>query len=333
MDKRFQVFLSSTYADLKEERKLVIQTLIEMDCIPAGMEIFPATDEEQWVFIKKIIDDCDYYILIIGGRYGSLTKEGISYTEKEYDYALEKGLKVLAFLHEKPENISLAKSDIQEQLRLKLSDFRNRVSENRLIKYWNNASELPGLVALSLTKTIKTYPAVGWVRATSVSNEEILSEINVIRKENEALKKANAQLVVTNDYTIKEIADLSDCFEILLKYNIKSGGMISQRSNKCTMKWLEIFVAISPYLVKHPHEEIVKSIISEYIASKYKLPGYSHDIADQVFQTISLQLKAHGLVNINYSKSSTGGMALFWSITKKGEKLMMETRIIRKEKR
>ena len=64
MDKRYQVFVSSTYADLKEERSRVIQTIMELDCIPAGMEIFPAIDEEQFNFIKKIIDDCDYYLLI-----------------------------------------------------------------------------------------------------------------------------------------------------------------------------------------------------------------------------------------------------------------------------
>jgi hypothetical protein len=87
VEKRYQVFVSSTYADLKEERQHVTQALMEMDCIPAGMELFPATDEEQWEFIKRIIDDCD--LLIIGGRYGSTTDEGISYTEKEYDYAVE----------------------------------------------------------------------------------------------------------------------------------------------------------------------------------------------------------------------------------------------------
>ncbi|HJV93592.1 MAG TPA: DUF4062 domain-containing protein, partial [Azonexus sp.] len=82
MNKRYQVFVSSTYADLKDERQSVIQALMEMDCIPAGMELFPAADEEQWLFIKKIIDDCDYYLLVIGGRYGSTTSDGISYTEK-----------------------------------------------------------------------------------------------------------------------------------------------------------------------------------------------------------------------------------------------------------
>ena len=121
MDKRYQVFVSSTYADLKQERQKVIQALMEMDCIPAGMEIFPAADEEQWEFIKSIVDDCDYYVLIIGGRYGSLTPEGISYTEKEYDYAVSLGLKVLAFIHEAPDDIPVGKSDIDPDLRDKLA--------------------------------------------------------------------------------------------------------------------------------------------------------------------------------------------------------------------
>src|SRR5271154_5705514 len=107
MDKRYQVFVSSTYADLKEERRTIIQTLIEMDCIPAGMELFPAADEEQFEFIKSIINDCDYYLLIIGGRYGSTTPDGLSYTEKEYDYAIQRGIKVIALIHEKPEDIPL----------------------------------------------------------------------------------------------------------------------------------------------------------------------------------------------------------------------------------
>lgn len=67
METRFQVFLSSTYADLREERTRVIQALLELDCIPSGMEHFPATDEEQFEFIKRVIDVCDYYVVIIGG--------------------------------------------------------------------------------------------------------------------------------------------------------------------------------------------------------------------------------------------------------------------------
>lgn len=167
MEKRYQVFVSSTYADLKEERQRVIQTLMEIDCIPSGMELFPALDEEQWEFIKKVIDDCDYYLLIIGGRYGSTTAEGISYTEKEYDYAVSKGIRVIALLHGHPDSIPFGKSEVLPEVRERLNSFRNKVARNRLVKFWNTAEELPSLVSISLLNTIRTYPATGWIRGGS----------------------------------------------------------------------------------------------------------------------------------------------------------------------
>jgi hypothetical protein len=145
MDIRYQVFVSSTFADLQEERRGVIQTLMEISCSPAGMELFPAQDEEQLEFIKRVIDDCDYYLLIIGGRYGSTTAEGVSYTEQEYDYAISRGLKVVALLHESPEELPLKKSEADSVGREKLAAFRTRVSEGRLVKFWRDASDLQGL--------------------------------------------------------------------------------------------------------------------------------------------------------------------------------------------
>ena len=89
MEKRYQVFVSSTYDDLQDERQEIIKALLELDCIPAGMELFPAANDDQWTLIKKVIDGCDYYVVIIAGRYGSTGDKGISYTEMEYRYALD----------------------------------------------------------------------------------------------------------------------------------------------------------------------------------------------------------------------------------------------------
>src|SRR5438477_5129516 len=98
-EKRYQAFVSSTFQDLQEERQEVIQALLELDCIPSGMELFPAANEDQWTLIKRVIDDCDYYIVIIGGRYGSVGPDGKSFTEMEYEYAISKNKPVIAFLH------------------------------------------------------------------------------------------------------------------------------------------------------------------------------------------------------------------------------------------
>jgi len=194
LEKRYQVFVSSTYADLKDERQKVMQTLMKMDCIPAGMELFPATDEEQFEFIKRIIDDCDYYLLIIGGRYGSITAQGISYTEQEYKYALERKLKVIALLHKNPDQIPFDKSEQTPELRVRLQDFRDKAATGRVVEFWKNAEELPGIVALSLINTIKIFPAIGWVRADKVSSEELLIEINELRKKNAEISKALSEI-------------------------------------------------------------------------------------------------------------------------------------------
>ena len=87
-ERRYEVFVSSTFFDLQEERAAVSKVLLEMDAFPAGMELFPATDADSWTLIQQVIDSADYYLLIVGGRYGSIndTTE-LSYTEMEYDYA------------------------------------------------------------------------------------------------------------------------------------------------------------------------------------------------------------------------------------------------------
>jgi hypothetical protein len=313
MDKRYQVFISSTYADLKEERSKVIQTIMELDCIPAGMEIFPAIDEEQFNFIKSIIDDCDYYLLIIGGRYGSLSDDGLSYTEKEYNYAIEKGIKVIAFIHDNPESIPLGKSEKDSDLREKLELFKRSVSTGRLIKHWRTAEELPGLVALSLSKTIKTYPAIGWVRATLTSNVELLEELNQQRKENQELKiKIQSLDFKVSDKQLKNLAGLDDIIEVKGSNNKASDRSSSKWNLEIT--WSELFQLISPYLMDHPNDQKAEKTFSEVLFKRAAAYGYSPLIDKQIYQTI----------NIRYTKTSQGGMGLFWSLTQQGEQLMYE---------
>jgi hypothetical protein len=86
MDKRYQVFISSTFIDLKDERQAVLRAILELDHMPAGMELFPAADDSAWQLIKDVIDASDYYVLIIGGRYGSLDETGLSSHRKTAPY-------------------------------------------------------------------------------------------------------------------------------------------------------------------------------------------------------------------------------------------------------
>jgi hypothetical protein len=325
MDKRYQVFVSSTYADLKEERDRVFQTLMEMDCIPAGMELFPAMDEEQFEFIKRVIDDCDYYILIIGGRYGSVTPEGISYTEKEYDYAIERGLKVLAFIHEKPEDIPVGKSESDPQLRSRLVAFREKVSKGRLVKFWKIAEELPGLVSTSLNKTIKTYPAIGWVRTNQVSSAEILGELNELRKRNKELEETVSKTTINPlEPKIDNLAALDEKVEISGTHWMNN----QRRYWEKNLSWVEVFGLIAPYLLQPQVDQYVRGILLASLEPE----GDTPILNDQIFQTVKIQLIALGLIEVQYAGTTQGGMALFWKLTQKGHELMMQVRTIKSPK-
>ncbi len=327
MDKRYQVFVSSTYADLKEERQRVIQALIEMDCIPAGMELFPAADEEQLEFIKRVINDCDYYVLIIGGRYGSTTAEGVSYTEKEYDYAISLGLKVIALLHENPDEIPFGKSEPDALGRAKLEEFRKKVSTGRLVKGWKTADQLPALVTMSLVHMTKVLPAVGWVRADKVAGIEVLTELNELRKRYAKLQLAAGKLTPA----VENLAGLEDKIE--LYGTARHGAFNSRYYNevwKATYTWREIFACIAPYLESFPNDELVKSTLLSHAFARSRVGGDSPKLDDQLFRTVALQLKALQLVNTEYSETVSGGRALFWSLTPLGERTMMEVRTVKR---
>ena len=324
MDKRYQVFLSSTYTDLIDERQLVIQALMEIDCIPAGMELFPAVDEEQLEFIKKVIDDCDYYLLIIGGRYGSTAPDGISYTEKEYNYAVSKGLKVVALIHGEPGKISFEKSEQTSEQRERLTSFINKVKTGRLVNFWTTPAELPGLVSSNMMRTIKMHPAIGWVRADKIATEALLTEINELRKKNEEMQKVISEFSADENYSIEEIADFDSDFTI--HFNDRYDNQ-----KEIKISWKKIFSTISPFFVAYIDEYRVRHVLSNYFKNHYIMNELSSlTIDEQDFKTITIQLRAYGLIENVYTKTRDG-MVLFWHLTKKGERLMMENRIVRKD--
>jgi hypothetical protein len=161
--KKYQVFLSSTYQDLKDERRLVIETIIKSDCMPVGMEFFPASPDDPLKYIKKIIDDSDFYLLIIRGRYGTIPKnEKYSFTELEYEYAKSVNKKIIAFIYHDIEGLCNNLND--KRTLSKIKKFIKKL--DGISKPWGNKYELSTQVVLSLNELRKSPDENGWVKAT-----------------------------------------------------------------------------------------------------------------------------------------------------------------------
>lgn len=181
MNKKYQVFISSTFDDLRDERRKVQDTILSMYQFPIGMEMFSADDEEQWKIIKETIDSSDYYVLIIGHRYGTVIESGkyagISYTEKEYNYAVSKKIPVLAFLIDNNVPVLPKNIEVYIEKRRKLEEFINRVKKGRMVQWWSTKDDLANKVMNSLNKQINKNKRPGWIRSDS-SNIVMIASID-----------------------------------------------------------------------------------------------------------------------------------------------------------
>ena len=170
MDKIYQIFVSSTFEDLKLERQEVMAAVVSTGNVPVGMEYFPAGNASPFDYIKQQIDSVDYYILIIAGKYGSINKEAcISYTEMEFNYAVEKGVPIAVLQYRDITKLTGDKLEIDDIMkRALLEEFRKKSKEGRMVDFWESPIELRMKVKDAISNLIKNSPRTGWVRADQV---------------------------------------------------------------------------------------------------------------------------------------------------------------------
>jgi hypothetical protein len=353
MDKRYQVFVSSTYEDLRDERQEVMQALLELDCIPAGMELFPAANEDQWTLIKKVIDDCDYYIVVIGGRYGSLGPDGISYTQMEYEYAVSQNKPVIGFIHQDPSSISAKKTEKSPEGQIKLEEFRILVQQ-KMCKYWSNPDDLGSVVSRSLVKLIKNTPAIGWVKADLLPDKSTTEEILRLRQQIEDLQDQLLESQQALPSGIENLAQGDDVFTIKLNLigfkpaNVSAGKITDPPSSKNFQRsfettWNKMFSVVSPLLIDEASDNILRSAIGSFLEEDAKdrlqtldeLQGYTIrrlTIDDEDFNTIKVQLLALKLITKSTKRKnrSVNDKSAYWTLTPYGENVMMSLRAIRK---
>lgn len=341
MDKRYQVFVSSTFEDLQEERKEVIQVLLESNCIPAGMELFQASDDDQWTLIKSVIDDCDYYLVIIGGRYGSTNKDGISYTQMEYEYALKNGKPILAFLHKNPGNIIADKTEQDPEKKKRLEDFR-QLAEKKVVRYWDTPENLGGLVSRSIINLINTHPATGWVKADSIVDEQSIAEISRLQKENKELRSKIKEVSTEAPKGSEDLAQGED--KVVVEFNCEGtyfvfDGLLEANdlSYSFELTWNQLFFAIAPSLMTTRYEYEIKCCINDFLAyyspktdifnefEKYE-SFRNFEIKQTSFDLIKIQFRALGFITLSFNSGNT-----FWDITPYGDYMITKLLAVKKK--
>jgi Domain of unknown function (DUF4062) len=330
MQKRFQVFVSSTYQDLQEERQEVMHALLELDCIPSGMELFPAANESQWSLIRKVIDDCDYYVLVIGGRYGSIGPEGTSYTEMEYRYALSIDKPTIAFIHKSPGLIPANKSEDSTDGKAKLSAFRELVQQ-KLCKSWSSPADLGSVVSRSLIQLMKTSPAVGWVRANELPDREATLELLRLRQNVDDLKAELGRIRTTAPKGSESLAQGNDLFALRYAFRSKNETPRELKFDEFITSWNEIFAAIAPLMINEVAEQRLYYTLTDMAKGAGKINYDEFQILESDFQTIKIQLRALGLIVRSDRARAKDDTETYWTLTPYGDSLMTRLRAISRQ--
>lgn len=313
---KYQVFISSTYDDLKVERNQVIKAVLEMGHIPVGMEMFSAADEEQWKIITRQIDESDYYVIIVAHRYGSLSGK-ISYTEKEFDYAQSKGIPIYGFVMD-PYVEPLAKNSEKDKAKISaLNKFRAKVKQ-RPVSFWMNAEDLHGKVSISLMKAFNTNPRIGWVRATASTGPEVSQELSRLSKENAELR-AQIAANAANDDTNRRAEMLSQID--MMKAVPAVVAIREKEKQKWDLKVKTNLFSVFDTLASEMMDEISISEASYYLAlmnsggkdlSEYAPVGYNH------INLFFADLACLGLVAPSKKKHPVSDKEQYWSLTDQG---------------
>ena len=156
--KKYSIFLSSTYKNLVDERKEIRDTLSKAGLFVNAMEGFSASDEEKIKLIESRIIESDYFVLIIGNRYGTLIPDKeTSFTEHEYDYAVKNRIPVLPFILTNSDE-----TDESDDNKEKLNAFIKKVDRKSTCHC--SINDLLSLIPISINDAITATPRPGWIK-------------------------------------------------------------------------------------------------------------------------------------------------------------------------
>lgn len=342
--KKYQVFVSSTYEDLRPERQEIMHALLELDCIPSGMELFPAADEDQWTLIRGVIDDCDYYVVVIGGRYGSVGPDGVSYTEMEYRYAISKEKPVIAFLHKDPSQLPAKHTEQTEEGRKKLEEFRKLV-QKKMCKYWSTPQDLGSVVSRSLIMLQKKHPGVGWVRADQMPTADATAEILRLREQIDQLTTELSKSETESPKGVEHLAQGDDKLELGCEFETTGPGESGKRTSytwtwDAKTTWNDIFFELSPlmldeastYQLKSRLGTFAKELLEDQMPSEESFKDHGEirgvEVSQSEFETILIQLNALGLISQSKKNRSVKDRGTYWTLTPYGQTIMNRLRAV-----
>ena len=329
-DQRFRVFLAHDVTELGELAVDLSYELVKHQCIPMGIGMKPAVDNNHWDIIRAMIDESDAVFLVIGNSYGDLSPSGVSYVHMAYIYATTQGKPIFPFCLKESESSNVRNAHLEE--------FRKLLSSHK-VRFWTVEADLRKQLLMAIRKLKSAHnlglmpiesesshvPAAVPVPGTPVSPPHQMKQIRALKRELEEAKKA---LATTPETPQK---NRSKNKYVMVSYSAKvfSGGNFKIITDTWNMTWDSIFLAVAPHMLKPISEEKMRLVISAALATDVQSPikqqhPNSHAVADIRLSSDSMNRVKIYLRGQDLIREVMQGRDIRWKLTESGDQHLTE---------
>lgn len=260
LDKRYQVFITTSGKEMQPERMIVSQTLIGMGFFSWGLE---QRTPLSTAFARRQIDDCDYVLLLLGSQYGEQSVSGVSYMHLEYIYAVTKQKPVIVFLHEAPESRDATLQESRAELKEKFYEFRNQLQrEVEQVVTYRTLRDLELSVRSYMPQMLERYPVVGWVRPQNI--QVLQDEIDRLKTQLAQVKHSQAPKEADPFLTLPKVS-IHDVFNFDYRVHAYQDGNFKEMNPVREMTWIEILKVLSVEFRQKTPEDSFSKVLNEYL--------------------------------------------------------------------
>lgn len=324
LDKRYQVFISTSGAEMQSERIILSQTLVGMGFFSWGLE---QRTPLNTAFARRQIDDCDYVVILLGSQYGEQSVSGVGYMHLEYIYAVTKQKPIIVFMHEDPASRDPSLHDTKPELQEKFKEFRQLLQQEAdQVFCYRTLRDLEMAVRLNMPQMLERYPVSGWVRPQNT--QALHDEIDQLKAKVAQLERDGGTREVDPFLSLPKVS-MHEVFSFEYRMHAYQDGNFKELKVEKRLTWAQLLAILGSTFINPTPEEFFSKRMNEYLNetgladARAEMPR-AHAVARaqiniRALHSLKLQMRQNDWI---IPSGRDDRQRLLWQITPKAQKLL-----------
>lgn len=324
LDKRYQVFISTSGAEMQPERIILSQTLVGMGFFSWGLE---QRTPLNTAFARRQIDDCDYVVILLGSQYGEQSVSGVGYMHLEYIYAVTKQKPIIVFMHEDPASRDPSLHDTKPELQEKFKEFSQLLQQEAdQVFCYRTLRDLEMAVRLNMPQMLERYPVSGWVRPQNT--QALHDEIDQLKAKVAQLERDGGTREVDPFLSLPKVS-MHEVFSFEYRMHAYQDGNFKELKVQKRLTWAQLLAILGSTFINPTPEEFFSKRMNEYLNetgledARAEMPR-AHAVARaqiniRALHSLKLQMRQNDWI---VPSGRDDRQRLLWQITPKAQKLL-----------